>query len=388
MKIKSLQISNVLSFKYVEDISSAQEIKFDDGLNILIGENGSGKSTALEVLNFIFKRVLLTQFNVNQDSYSKRSDLSQSEKKNILLPENSKSYKGFRLDANWDSEDKPQKIRLKIELDEIDSENIKNLTTNKEKLDPLLSYTTHPITLSNQDKSEYIVEVTLNKDGKTFSVSSSDNSDFGYLYLVNYNFYKELINFYNRENSKNPIVPLYESFTLIGGYRNYNTFTPTISLSASPAAVQIQEIRKQDYSRSLNVSEQAQPAIFGLVRLRVAEKHYNIFDSNLNKDECETEANKLPFLLSINKKLKLVNLECRIRLSDRATWQYAFEFFDIKRNRFLADINSLSAGQKAIIHLVFEAYGRGELKGGLVIIDEPEIHLHYQFQNEYLRVIE
>jgi len=27
------------------------------------------------------------------------------------------------------------------------------------------------------------------------------------------------------------------------------------------------------------------------------------------------------------------------------------------------------------------------LKGGLVIIDEPEIHLHYQFQNEYLQVV-
>jgi predicted ATP-dependent endonuclease of OLD family len=37
--------------------------------------------------------------------------------------------------------------------------------------------------------------------------------------------------------------------------------------------------------------------------------------------------------------------------------------------------------------LVFEAYGRGDLKGGLVIIDEPEIHLHYQFQHEYLQVI-
>ena len=36
---------------------------------------------------------------------------------------------------------------------------------------------------------------------------------------------------------------------------------------------------------------------------------------------------------------------------------------------------------------MLEAYGRGELKGGVVIIDEPEIHLHYQFQHEYLQVI-
>ena len=83
-----------------------------------------------------------------------------------------------------------------------------------------------------------------------------------------------------------------------------------------------------------------------------------------------------------------MNLECRIRLTEQRTWDYAFEFFDTKRKRVLNDINSLSSGQKAIIHLVFEAYGRGDLKGGVVIIDEPEIHLHYQFQNEYLRVIE
>src|SRR5690606_9608778 len=32
-------------------------------------------------------------------------------------------------------------------------------------------------------------------------------------------------------------------------------------------------------------------------------------------------------------------------------------------------------------------YGRGDLRGGVVIIDEPEIHLHYQFQHEYLQVL-
>jgi predicted ATP-dependent endonuclease of OLD family len=54
----------------------------------------------------------------------------------------------------------------------------------------------------------------------------------------------------------------------------------------------------------------------------------------------------------------------------------------------MGDINSLSAGQKSIIHLIFEAYGQDDMKGGVVIIDEPEIHLHYQFQYEYLRILE
>ena len=81
-------------------------------------------------------------------------------------------------------------------------------------------------------------------------------------------------------------------------------------------------------------------------------------------------------------------MKCRIRVSSRITREYAFEFIDTQRNRPISNINHLGAGQKALIHLVFEAYGRGDLKGGVVIIDEPEIHLHYQFQNEYLRIIE
>ena len=52
MKIKTLQISNILSFKYHENIENAEKITFEDDLNIIIGENGSGKSTALEVINF------------------------------------------------------------------------------------------------------------------------------------------------------------------------------------------------------------------------------------------------------------------------------------------------------------------------------------------------
>ncbi|MEK7172583.1 MAG: AAA family ATPase [Patescibacteria group bacterium] len=390
MKINELQISNILSFKYFDDISGAPKIIFDNSLNIFIGENGSGKSTALEVINFIFKKVLFTQFNVNQDFYYRRSELTAGDKKQILVPANSNSYSGFRLEPNWDTENNPQKIKLTIELDEIDTANIQNLVDNKEKLDILAnSYTTHSVVPNNTTQKIYTIEATLNNADKTFSVNIfPNNSDPGYLYLVNYNFYKELINFYNFENPNNPINPLYESFTLIGGYRNYHAFTPTVSLKDAHASQQIQQIKTKEFSKSLNTSEQSEPAIFNLVRLRVAGAHYDLGTLALTPEQREEQANDASFLKAINAKLKLVSLKCKIRVSDRRSRQYAFEFIDTHRNRVLNDINSLSSGQKAIIHLVFEAYGRGDLKGGVVIIDEPEIHLHYQFQHEYLRVIE
>ena len=388
MKIKELQISNILSFQYFENISDATKIVFDGDLNIFIGENGAGKSTALEVINFIFKKVLFTQFNVNQDLYSRKSTLTGTDRKQILLPGNNKTYSGLRLEPNWDTENSPQKIRLVLQLDEIDTANINHLIAHKDKIYTLASsYTSHSTTPAMALQNEYAIEITLNKNDKTFTSSIAPDNDPGYLYLVNYNFYKELINFYNYENPRNLIAPLYESFTLIGGYRNYHSFNPSVSLQNSTAALQIQGIRTQEYSKSLNTSEQAEPTIFNLVRLRVAAKHYELYGEESKGADCEEKANNQEFLTKINSRLTLVNLEVKIQFTGKQRWEYSFQFFDIKRKQPLNDINSLSAGQKAIIHLVFEAYGRGDLKGGLVIIDEPEIHLHYQFQNEYLHVI-
>ncbi len=96
----------------------------------------------------------------------------------------------------------------------------------------------------------------------------------------------------------------------------------------------------------------------------------------------------MPLITNINERLKLLNLKLSIKPTNIRTWSYEFRFRDIKNDRELGDINSLSAGQKSIIHLIFEAYGRDDVNGGLIIIDEPEIHLHYQFQFEYLKILE
>ena len=389
MKIVSLQLSNILSFKYVDDVGNAERIKFDDDLNIIIGENGSGKSTALEVINFVFKRILFKQYHLNQDLYDQRGSISAEQRRQIILPANNNSFNGFRLDPNWSSEGAPQRIRIEIKLDEIDKNNIRYLQENQNIIYPWGNkYSTRGMIDLSGYGEFYTLDVTLNSQGKTFTVQPHGCSlDFGYDYLTDYNFYKETISLYNLENSDNRINALYESFTLISSYRNYHAFNTSVNLRDQTPATQIQQIRNADYQRSLNANDNSEPTIFTLVRLRVADEHFSRMSEKMSEDEREKAANELSFIIEINKRLRIVNLACKIKLLDLRTWQYRFEFIDLRRGKALADINSLSAGQKAITHLVFEAYGRGDLKGGLVIIDEPEIHLHYQFQHEYLQVI-
>lgn len=387
MKINSLQISNVLSFKYFANIADAPEISFDKNLNIIIGENGAGKSTALEVLNFIFRRVIFKQYNLNQDLYDRKSSIPVTDKKQIVSPENNNSFGGFRLDPNWNTRTEPQKIKIIVELDDVDIANFNNISQHKTILERYaFEYTNFSIPDLNTGKQTYTIDIDLTWASQSFQAVSSLN-DSGYAYLENYDFLKKLIDLHNAENIDSPLPPLYESFALIGGYRNYSNFSTSLSLGGTKASQLIQDIRKAEYRKSLNSVDQNEPPIFSLVRLLAAEEHYES-DRFHPEAECERRANALPLIVAINKRLKVVNLECRIKCTDRRTWQYSFELFDIERGEVLNEINSLSAGQKAIIHLVFEAYGRGEAKGGLVIIDEPEIHLHYQLQNQYLRVIE
>lgn len=389
MKIISLQISNILSFRFVQNIEDAEKLSFDDDLNIIIGENGSGKSTALEVINFLFRRVLYKQFSLNQDLYTQRNAINTDQRRQVLLPANNNSYSGFRLDPNWNTPSQPQIIRIVVKLDQIDTTNIRHLLGRREAISQWVGrYTTHGTTAETAYGEIYTLDIALRINDKQFSVQPRDCvADFGYAYLTDYNFFKEAISLYNLENADGPIEGLYESFTLISSYRNYHAFNVSISLKDQHPVAQVQQIRSADFNRSLNANDNSEPAIFALVRLRVAQEHFGMIPKKMTEVECEIAANNLHFIVEINKRLKIVNLKCKIKLIDLRTWQYSFEFFDLRRNQAIADINSLSAGQKAITHLVFEAYGRGDLKGGVVIIDEPEIHLHYQFQHEYLQVI-
>ncbi|WP_285059165.1 AAA family ATPase [Pedobacter ginsengisoli] len=389
MKIKSLQISNVLSFKHYPNIDDAPVIKFDPNLNILIGQNGSGKSTALEVINFIFKKVLFIRFLTNQDLYPRRATLNETDKRSIITVNNQNVYSEFRLDPNWTFENDAQKIKINIELDDIDKKNIRLLKKEEVKIQAIATAYSNSITVLDFNVTNYSfsIEVTLDKNGKVFTTTSTPgDTDPGMLYLINYNYYKALINFHNAEQPGDLLPNLYESFSLISSFRNYNTFIQNVSLQDSLASSQIDNLKIQEYTKSLNTADQSEPAIFNLVRLRIAEKHFELFGSLSNVD-AETQANDQKFLLSINKKLKLLDLKVEIKLTEQRTWFYSFEFWDIKRKRPIANINSLSAGQKSIVHLVFEAFGRGDLHGGLVIIDEPEIHLHHQYQDEYMRII-
>lgn len=388
MKVNYLQLSNILSFKYEEDINNAFKIEFDPYLSIIIGGNGSGKSTALEAMNFVFTRVLFKYCEVRDYNSLLPGEARRS---SLVIDDRSSHISGLRLQPNWNSESKPQRIRISFTLDDIDNANMSHIANNYTHIKNIFeeySYIKFPIDFRfiNGD-IKIVIDIIFNYEKSTYNVEYTDSTpDSVQFYLEYYQAINEAIAIHNNKHADR-VKPLGSTFSMLSAFRNYNTFSLQTSLQSNPVS-QLREIRRDSSYRSNHDQSGSEPAIFNIVKLKLGEEYLNFLKGKKDINEAGRAVNSSKMVNRINNALKLFNLELHIELTELRTWSYEFRFYDTKNERDLGDINSLSAGQKSIMHLIFEAYGRDDVNGGLIIIDEPEIHLHYQFQFEYLKILE
>ncbi len=399
MQISVLKISNILSFPPCETPADAVGVNFklDEKLNILIGPNGSGKSNFIEIINQVFKKILFLPCIFNEDILREHKSPGYDFKRlKDVLAEAPKAI-GL-LHKNWYSSNPKKEIWLKIRLSENDFQNLEFLLTNASTINEIFSKYSHvsyrlrtDVTMDDirtYDQIEIIIEDLQNSQQFSHRAQGIKELDFIHQYLQYFGFLKQIITVYN-EYTKPEKAPawhtLKNTFSLLGSYRNYSAFSGHISITESRSEPNRRYVDRYRDETTRNLDTQ-EPAVFDLVKNKLGYQFFQLLDFG-GRSYALKEIENEELYKRINELLReYLSIEMKIEKTDQLNQNLNFYFTYIEQTQPI-NTQELSAGEKGILHFIFSLYGN-DLENGVMIIDEPELHLHPQMQNIYLKIMQ
>lgn len=388
MIIQSIRISNILSFEQKDNIDDCQEIIFNDNLNIVIGPNGAGKSNFLEIINHIFRNGLFHSSNFNANQISEHKKNSQVNLKDTITVQN----RTFSLPVNHGCKNNQQQIKLKIKLSFDDKNNLKFIQNYKDKFNEYLKkYVNQDIVFGviSEDEFSKCNEIELflkNSNSNQIEVQplSLPVENYVITYLKYFNILQNLILLVNEEENEKWEI-LKNTFALISGYRNYNSVNLNFTIHPNKQNT-LQGLKLAFLKETTRNTTNDEPPVFSYVTSKIAYSYYDLLYSNdATSKDLIAKLNDETFI-AINKILqKIMKLKLDISIPNKYDKTGFFQFIDTESDK-IVNPSELSAGEKGIIHFIFSIYGY-EIRNGVMVIDEPELHLHPQLQTKYLDIL-
>ena len=336
MQLSTIKISNVLSFPFVENLTTIEWIKFHNEekwvMNILIGPNGSWKSNLLDIIHAVWKYWITINYTLTENE---TLWITNTNKTNHTLTKN-----------RW-QEEKKSHIYLSIILNQEDYNNIFFLLKNREIINTIISkHSEIKINFPEITKESLIqhskipLYFSFNKNNE-FILEKNTNSTIQRIinYLQNFELIQICMEIYNKQNKSTNRYPLRNTFALITSYEHNKQKNKPIRL----------------FCKKIN---------------SFSEKNNNSILQNF-------------FLESVNSTLKKY-----INLSIKQTENISEDnFVLISKKWYTFSFEELSSWEQSFLSLILLIYSH-DLRNWFIIIDEPELHLHPQSQKEFLWLIE
>lgn len=355
MKVISLKIKNVKSFK------EETELLFDKKFNILVGPNGGGKSNFLDILNIVLRNFFLISYKVYpiNDSSNSYEEIQQ----HTPFPQINKVLEKF-IGNTLDSY-----IELKLEIENQDINNIISLKENKDKLrNALSSYRGHwsnfadeieQWDLSRLSPSQELNFIIRNNSFEGLNDGTPEYIFYRFLYLF------QLFLIASKKVSGIKLSPRYVYFSPYRGETQLN-------LQANLSGENYYELLA-NYS---SATSKTSTSLIKLSSFYFAEKKRSYENSALRQgyqsqwiDDDEVKL--------VTKYLNSLGYSWDLELKDAN--KNIYEITLSKEGRTF-DLTQASSGEKEILNFLLGIFAFN-IKDGLVIIDEPEVHLHPRWQS-------
>lgn len=402
MRVSSAVASNILSFTpRTEEGPPSVEFRspnHESGIHILVGPNGAGKSNILEIIAALLAATLNSTASIQRAqgetiaSAMRETDRPRRRKREDALFTQNPYPLLNRLPPHYDHKSTPQLALLRVELGSADHADMESLFASRD-------YINRALALSGiHDRIDDHMSPADIKAVKGFSIRYKPDSKSGhelasetslpaerlaFLYFRHFGFLETVFAYLRHDHGI--LMPiLRRKFALLGGQRD----APGVSgwgTFGSEREVSFANIRGQRLSES--VRSNSASSVFEYTRTRLAYAMADAMDpGDLPPARALERLRNSPTVMQINEVLRRhIGIELHVQYMRHEFHRLLFSLWDPRRDREV-QLEELSSGQKSIVHLAFSLYG-ADVEHGIVVIDEPELHLHPHFQQTYLDLL-
>ena len=368
MRVTKFIIKNVKSF------GEETPISLNPGLNILIGPNAGGKSNLFDIINFSLNYFFIHTWRITEQRTGEGFLLRRNLEKPGVY-ENPGAY----LDKHDRRKSEPQEIKIGFLIQEEDVRNIRVILDSKDELTSLEKGTFGSPHLQNNflnaiqgydvgniknKEVEFTVKDNSVSTPKPLDESEAKSYDIILRYFNNFELFSLLVQEYNATLQDKKIPRLYPPLIYFSPYRIPQLQHLVTRLAGSDLFNLMQAYKK---NTSKNVSSTFELANHYFARkLRLLNNNLELF----HKDE------EVTFVNNYIQKLGYKGFTLREVDPLNNVYQVCVE----KRNGELFEISKASSGEKEILNMLLGIFAFN-VKNGVVIIDEPDLHLHPLWQN-------
>lgn len=351
MKLTSITIKNVKSFK--EEV----KVQFNDQFNILIGPNGGGKSNLLDIITICIRFFFLKGYREESDMrISYYSQININKQLDKFIGENTESL-----------------INISFKVTREDIENLKTLKTNKDQIETILEkYTYTPYQYDKSNKKHFFDELApvnfqidqeLNFEIKDRNLQHPPSGTPEHFYLDYLNYFEFFI-LLTKQMEGVKLAPIYLYFSPYRGEAQQN-------FQANLAS-------ENFYNSLINYFGYTSKNITSFIRLSslyFAEKRRK-YEFNAETEGYAKNWDNDSEVSLVTKYLEKIGYSWRLELIDIN--KNIYEIILTKEGRDLY-VEQTSSGEKEILNFLLGIFAFN-IKDGLIIIDEPEVHLHPKWQ--------
>lgn len=403
MQIKNVKISNLISFPYIADFKQYKGISFSLSkrwnVNTLIGPNGSGKSSFLEILNQILKVGLTKDYVFHKDLLLQSDSLDVDKELADVITEH--SMREHYLHKNFNFENKSSAVELILSLQINDYNNLWFVCKFADHLNAIIrKYSKLDVQFSSIDMEnlQKISEITCKfeidfekkaiiLDQKWLNVEEK--------FILHFVQHQELIqicmNIYNdieRKKWSREWYPLKNTYAILWSNRNFGNI-----LHSQKRFFSISPWKRSRYISGQNTQAYYSMSIgYYLCLMKfwaiLSVKHKEVFafgNKNLKelyKDIYREEVVSSKFFQELNGIIEeYLHMSLDLESED---WNFDFKLMDSFWHSYALD--ELSSWDQSLLFIILTVFGY-DLQSWLLVIDEPELHLHPQMQKEFIAFI-